>query len=181
MQFDQQVIAQNETDAVIVLSSDPKGSEQVEWKAKDDPNGEDVQVIPEVIAKSPAFAKLINKGIVTLLQAPEAYQEAIDKQRASFDARMKGAQAKAEASISEEAKNDMISVPCIGPDSRGAGQCGNLVPVREKVKDEQPPLCPSHVAMKAQFLVEEVQEPGSTTITKKWIRATLGARERQSA
>lgn len=173
-----QVVSRNTANKVVVLSSDPKGSEYVEWQAADDPSGGDVQIVPESIANSVPFAKLVQRGIVVVenMEDNPGLQEAIERQNAAFQRRTTGAAQDAKAAIDQEANNDLIQVPCVGPDSRG-GLCGDGVPVREITKDEKPPLCPKHANLAPQYVPSEEQE-GTKTV-KKWFRATVGARETQ--
>lgn len=174
----EQVIAQNTKTQVVVLSSDPKGSEYVEWQPAGDPSGGDIQIIPESVARSAAFTKLVSRGIVTLVSAGDDYLAAMDKQRAAFEARNSGAAAKAQEAIVPEEHKDLLSIPCIGPNDRGTGVCGNPVPVREKTKDETPALCPTHQHLAAQYIAHQEQE--GTKIVTKWTRATVTAREHQT-
>lgn len=179
MQLTTQVAARNTRKQVVVLSSDAKGSEFVEWQAAEDPNGMDVQIVPETIASSVPFIRLVQKGIIEI-ENPEdnpGLTEAIDRQRAAFERRTSGAAAQAASAIEKTADNDILSVPCIGPDSRGQGKCGEPVNVRSKTKDEKPPLCNQHLGLASQYVPDERQE--GTTSVKTWVRFTMGAPERQ--
>lgn len=181
MQLTTQVIARNTKPNVVVLSSDPKGTEYVEWQPAGDPNGGDIQVVPETIANLVAFLRLEQRGIIVRVDsaADAVFGEAVTKQNAAFEQRAGGAAAQTEQVMDPEAKNDLLSLPCVGPDSRGQGRCGVEVPVREATKDERPPLCNSHEHLAPQYVPMQEQE-GTATVTK-WTRVTLGDRERQSA
>lgn len=174
-----QVISRNTKSNVVVLSSDPKGSEFVEWQPAGDPNGGDIQVVPESIAKHPAFTKLITRGIIVLEEASDEYREAMSRQNAAFEKRLNGGNSKQTDVMDPEAQNDMLSVPCIGPNGNGTGGCGNAVPVRERTKDERPALCSTHEHLSPQYVQYEEQQ--GTSVVKKWSRVTLGAPEKQQA
>lgn len=177
MQLLTQIIARNTKANVVVLSSDAKGTEFVEWQPAGDPNGGDIQVVPDAVAHSPAFTKLISRGIIEIEEADEEFKAAVERQNAAFERRLSGASAKAAEVMDPEAKNDMLSVPCVGPDGRGQGKCGAKVPVREKTMNDHAPLCSTHAHLAPQYVSEEVQEGTEKKI--KWVRVTLGSPERQ--
>jgi hypothetical protein len=171
-----QLIAQ-----VVVLSSDPKGTEFVEWQPVGDPMGGDVQIVPEVIARSAQFAKLVGKGIIDLIGADEDYKAAMDKQREAFEKRLSGAAAQANATLLQTNDNDMLSISCMGPDSRGTdGKCGTAVPVRAKTQHDKPVLCSNHEDLIGQFILTEKQEPGQPEVTKVWSRMQMTLPEKQA-
>lgn len=174
-----QVVTRNTRPDVVVLSSDPKGTEYVEWQPAGDPNGGDIQVVPESIANLVSFLRLKQRGIVVEIdgEGSEVYETAVAAQNAAFDRRTSGAAKDSSDVMDPEAKNDLLSMPCVGPDSRGQGRCGVEVPVREATKDERPPLCPQHEPLASQYVPMQEQE-GTAQVTK-WTRVTLGAREQQ--
>lgn len=171
-------LTRNTLKQVVVLSSDPKGTEQIEWKPAGDPSGDDIQPVSDVILGLPAFSKLLARGIIKVEEASAETQEALDRQTAAFMGRL-NSQTKAEDVMDRQTNNDLLSVECIGPDDRGTGACGTPVPVNEKSKDEKPPLCNKHGHLAAQYVSHEVQE--GTTISVKWSRVTVTAPERQQA
>lgn len=179
MQLRQQTITRNLRSNVIVLSSDPKGTDVIEWQPAGDPNGGDVQVIPDSILLLPAFTRLIARGLVAIEEADDETKAALGKQTAAFERRMNGAAQQAAEVIDREENKDILSIPCIGPDSRGTGTCGDPVPVREKTKDDTPALCSTHTPLAGQYVQHEEQV--GTKVEKKWSRVVVTARERQQA
>lgn len=179
MQLTTQVMARNTKPQVVVLSSDAKGSDYVEWQAAGDPSGGDVQIIPDTLAQSVQFIKLVQRGVMVVDNADQNPEVsiAIERQRAAFEQRTKSASEKAQATIEHTAQNDMLSLPCVGPDSRGQGKCGVEVPTREKTKDEKPPLCSQHAPLAPQYVPMDEQE--GTAVVKRWVRVTMGSPERQ--
>lgn len=160
-----------------VISSDPKGTHQVEWAGKGDPMGGDVQPVPAEIVDTVPFSRAIQRGIL-ILENPEdnpELQASLDRQNAAWKAKSESAAAQATAAIDHEANNDMISVSCIGPDGKG-GKCGNDVTVRDNKKDEKPPLCNTHEALAGEYVAEELGVVDGKT-QKGWARVTMGARE----
>jgi hypothetical protein len=179
MQLTTQVAARNTKKQVVVLSSDAKGSEYVEWQPSGDPAGGDIQIVPESIANSVPFIRLLQRGIIEKMDASleEVFDQAVLRQREAFEKRSSGAAQQALASIDDVAQNDVISMPCVGPDSRGQGRCGADVPVREQTKNDHPPLCQQHQALASQYVPSEEQE--GTSSVRKWVRVTMGTPERQ--
>lgn len=160
---------------VVVLSSDPKGTEQVEWQSEGDINGGDYQHVSDTIVGLPQFTRLLDRGVIEIVDASDEVKAALDKQKSAFHARLAGATKAAQDSIDPEAKNDMLSMQCVGPDGRGTGQCDQMVPVREKTKDERPPLCSTHSHLSSLYVAEQQQV--GTEIKTVWLKTTMGPRE----
>lgn len=176
MQLTDQVIARNTLKQHVVLSSDAKGTDFIEWHAAGDPSGNDVQYVSPEIARGAAFRRLVNKGIVEISEdenSPEVVQ-AFTAQAAAWHNRGAAASAAAQATIEHVQQNDTIALPCVGPDSRNIGTCGEPVPVKEKTKNDRPPLCTQHAHLAPQYIPEQTQV--GTEITTVWIRPTMTAR-----
>lgn len=161
-----------------VLSSDPKGTEYVEWQGHGDPNGEDIQPVSELIQGLPQFQRCMRRGILSHIKDDDPLLTgAMDAQQAHWDSRMSQTADTAAAAIDQQADNDLVVATCVGPSTRGAGLCGQDVPVRSVKDDAKPPLCNMHVDLAPQYIPEDIIANGKST--KTWTRATLGARERQ--
>jgi hypothetical protein len=172
----EQEAARNMHKGPLVLASDQKGTHSVEWAGNGDPNGEDVQFVPEEVAKCPAYARAIRRGLLRRVEIDdEGVVQALDRQQEAWQARTAEGDRKAMETIDRQQNNDMIAVRCVGPDSRGAGQCPTEVTVREKSKNDTPPLCAKHVALAPEYVPTQ-DTTGETPVTK-WLRATLGPRE----
>lgn len=172
------IVARNRMDSITVLASDIKGTHSVEWAAAGDPSGDDIQYIPEPVMESVAFKKALARGVVELIEDasdPEVV-EALDKQVAAFKRRQAGAQEDVQATIERPTSRDHVSTWCVGPDNRGTGTCGEAVAISEKLLKDVPPLCPKHKGLANQY-VPEVDTTGDQAQTK-WVRVTLGSRER---
>jgi hypothetical protein len=179
MQLTTQVVARNTDPRVVVLSLDPKSSDYVEWQAADDMSGGDVQIVSEAISQSVPFIRLCQRGIIVVENMDEnpGIAEAIERQNAAWRARSSNSSNQARTAIEQPQQNDMIVQPCIGPNGRGSGTCDVDVMVREKTKNEKPPLCPQHASLAPQYVPSEEQD--GTTRVRKWYRATMGTPERQ--
>lgn len=171
------------TEVGPLVFSDVKANISLEWAGAGDPNGEDLQQVPdEMVTQNTQFIKLVNRGLLVIEEAPEAVREAMERQQSSYEARRNAESTKASASIDQQANNDLITKPCVGPNNRGQGECGEFVPVREKDSDEKPPLCPRHQNLAGQFILTETDDFNNETgkAVKKWERMGLGPRDRQS-
>ena len=161
-----------------VLSSDPKGTEYVEWQGHGDPNGGDIQPVSPHMQSLPTFQRCVRRGI--LEHVPEdspLLSEAMDAQQQHWDSRMSQTADAAAAAIDHATNNDVVVLPCVGPSPRGGTTCGADVPVRDNQQGEKAPLCNLHTDLAPQFVPEDVIENGKSV--KKWTRVTMGARERQ--
>jgi len=161
-----------------VISSDPKGTHTVEWAGAGDPMGGDVQPVPAEIVDTVPFHRAIQRGILVVenLEDHPELQATLDRQNAAWKAQAAAAAEQATEAIDQEANNDIVTVPCIGPDTKGTGKCGNDVPVRDQQKDEKPPLCTTHADLASQYVAEELGVVDGKT-QKGWARVTMGARE----
>ncbi len=171
------VVARNLMDGITVLSSDVKGTHSVEWGAMGDPNGDDIQFIPEEIVTSVAFRRALARNIVALIEDesdPEVLT-ALTRQVDAFKRRQEGAKEQVQVTIDKPTANDTVSAFCVGPDSRGNGKCGVSVPVLEKQLKDTPPLCPQHKNLANQYVPEVVKGQEDRV---EWVHVTLGARER---
>jgi len=151
----------------------------VEWQPRGDEMGRDIQQVPDNYAENVNFLRVINSGLLKVVEGSDTLQAALDRQaQAARDKRERAAQAAASA-IDPAAKNDMIAIPCVGPSTNGRGECGSPVPVRERTKNERPPLCPVHEGMASQYAPTETEENGKPVV--KWSRVQVGARQVQEA
>lgn len=172
------IVARNLMDGVTVLASDVKGTHSVEWAAKNDPEGNDIQYIPEPVLESVAFKRALARGVVELLadESDPEVVEALALQVEAFQKRQRGAQESVAVTIDKPTSRDHVSTWCVGPDNRGTGQCGEAVAISEKLLKDVPPLCPRHKNLANQY-VPEVNTEGQEAKTQ-WIRVSLGSRER---
>lgn len=172
------VVARNLMDGVTVLASDVKGSHSVEWAAKGDPNGDDIQFIPNEVLESVAFRRAVSREIVEIIEdeSDPDVVDALHRQVAAFKRRQEGAKEDVELTIDKPTDRDSVSAFCVGPNTRGTGDCGVAVAMPEKKLKDEPPLCAQHRHLATQF-VPEVKTTGDETKTV-WVRVSLGARER---
>jgi len=172
-------LVRNTLKGPLVLSSDPKGTHMVEWAGAGDPMGDDVQPVPPEILNTVPFYRQIQRGILVVedLEGNEELKAVLDRQNSAWKARTTAADESAAAAIDEQANNDLVSVPCVGPADAGTGRCGADVAVRDSKKDEAPPLCNRHEGLADQYVAEELGVVDGKT-QKGWARVTIGEREK---
>lgn len=170
------VVARNNMDGVTVLASDVKGSHSVEWGAKGDPAGDDIQFVPEEVVTSVAFRRALARGVVALVdeESDPEVAEALGKQVEAFKRRQEGAQEDASATIDRPTSRDSVSAFCVGPDTRDQGKCGEPVAISEKKLKDTPPLCPRHQHLATQYVPEAVTGQEDRM---EWVRVSLTPRE----
>lgn len=175
--FAQPVLVRNEEPGPTVFTDRERGV-AIDWQAKGDPSGEDVQYVPaEVVISNTNFLKMLNRGIFTVVDADEVTQAALDAQRAAHERRRQIQQEAAQASITQRADNDYLSVQCLGPNNQGNGQCDQQVAVSAKATEEKPPLCTRHQALTPEFaMVEGEFDNESGRPKRSWKRMQVGPR-----
>jgi len=159
--------------------SDPTTNVAIEWERRGHPDGEDLQQVSDTLVENVNFLKCVQRGILKVEEAPEALREAIEKQTAAYERRSTMAAQNAQGTIDQAAHNDIVTTPGIGPNNRGTGECGGPGPVREKTKDEHPPLCERHQQHANQFVLEETDKIVDGKAQKHWLRVGMDARDRQ--
>lgn len=167
------------TEAGPTVFTDAHTNTQVEWQGANDPSGEDVQQVPDALIDNVNFLRAVNRGILVVEEASPAVMEALQRQTTSWQARRREAKEASAATIDEQANNDLVTMPCIGPSTRGTGECGESVPVRESKKFDKPALCSRHAALAPQYVFSESEALVDGQTTKQWTRTLMTARERQ--
>jgi len=168
----------NNQEGPTVLSSDPKGTESIEWQGKGDPNGDDIQPVSELIQGLPVFQKHLRRGLFTIVDETSAeYLASQELQQAHWEQRMSQPGQDAAAAIDHQANNDVIVLACVGPTSRqGETKCGADVPVKDLDKDKAAPLCNMHEDLRSQYVPsQDVQDGKNIT---NWMRVMIAPRER---
>jgi len=174
------VLVQN-TQAGPAVLSDGTNKLALEWQGKGDPSGGDVQYVPDDVVDMVQFVKAVRQGIFVVVEASDEVKAKLDIQSQQFAKRQAAQDEAAKASIEHTANNDFVSFPCVGPADRGAGTCDRPVPVREKTKDDSPILCDRHQSLAGEYVQVDtgvsVEKGDALVPVKKWVRASLGARE----
>jgi hypothetical protein len=150
--------------------------ESVEWGGKGDPMHNDVQQVPEAFLENVNFRRAVNRGILEIVEAEPEILAKFESQSEMWRKRIEQEEEQAKLSLNEVANRDIVQVSCIGPDSRGTGQCANPVPVAELQKGDAPPLCGSHRHLIDQFVLTESAtevEADGFTPKKVWTRVVI--------
>lgn len=157
---------------------------QIEWQGKDDPGGNDVQHVPDLLAQNVDFLRALQRGIFEIVEAPDSVKDALAKQTSSYRDRQSKENEATVSAIDHVVDNDLVAASCIGPSTRGTGECAEQVPVRAKNQDAKPILCPRHENLASQYvLVEDPDKPmiekdGGLSPAKKWVRTQVEPRQR---
>lgn len=159
------------TEAGPTVFTDTSKNIALEWAGAGDPSGEDVQQVPADILENVSFMRSLQRGIFVVEEATPEVQAILDRQTATWRSRREQAEQASADSIDVEANNDLVTLPCIGPSQRGTGECGEPVPVKDKARDEKPPLCSRHASLAPQYVVSETDQIVDGKPVKKWSRA----------
>jgi hypothetical protein len=144
------IVCRNMTDSVLVIASDPRRTHEVTFEGKGSPSGGDYQHMPREIIATPAFARQIALGTLSVVQGADDPLVATAMQHQS-DAFWKRAEADKDAALGtldEVADNDYLVLQCIGPGTRPGAPCGENIPAKAKEAAGIVPLCDRHSALK---------------------------------
>lgn len=182
MPVGQLVALRNEKDTVTVLSPDPKNTANyLEFQAKGDAMGLDVQYVSEEMAASPACVRAVMHGVLSLdeegISNPEMAQLFQNQMRVAREQRER-AEAAAREAILRPADRDMIGIPCVGPGTQPGVNCGDMVPMAEKLLATTAPLCSRHKDQPSEY-IPVVEYEGEKEKTR-WVRRVITAREKES-
>lgn len=173
------VYARNLQNGVTVMSSDPRSTQFVQWEANGDPSGGDIQAVSEELANTPAFLKALRQGILSLQMAEDnALDEMLNKQTEAWNSRQDANNQDIRATIENTVNNDMVTLPCVGPSTRGSQKCGEDVLVRELAKYDAPPLCHRHIGLASEYVPTAVDKDVKGNQIVEWTRSMMDERVR---
>lgn len=175
------VVARNNMDSILVIGS-TDDHDYVRWEAKGDPNGEDMQWVPAKLAGSPGFRKAIARQQL-ILDEDESDPEVVTallKQAAAFRKREEIAKTDSNVVIDKPTNRDVVSQFCVGPNSRGNGECGESVVVPDTKKYDQAPLCTQHKHLQPEYVPEEQATLPGQDKKVSWSRVTVESNPRSN-
>lgn len=154
------VMCRNMMPGPTVIAADAKRNYEIVFAGKDDPNGEDVQAIPELLLHTIQFTNAIRKGVLSVEEGADhpVIQKAMSRQTAAFQQRMASENLSAREVLEAPGDNDLTVVNCIGPGTRDGAVCGDQVTFKEKEAAQRPPLCDRHAHL-ADFCVKRGSKP----------------------
>lgn len=156
------------------------GKSKVEWSGAGDPMGGDLRPVPAHYLEDVQFLSCLQRGIFSVEEAPEAIREAVELHRQEWTSRQERAKNATQESLDQAPQNDMLMLACIGPSGKGSGQlCGVQVPVKQRARNEAPPLCGAHKSLVGQFIAEEGEKIVDGKPEVRWMRAGMGNRTKQ--
>lgn len=187
MPVSQLVALKNLKAGVTVLTpdrSDPRN--YLEFQAKGDPGGGDVQYVSEELAASPACVKAILHGVLELeddIMTPDVAQ-AFQQQMQAAKRQREASEAAVALTIDRPTNRDLIAATCVGPGERANQLCGSSVAVHDTVNQDTAPLCARHDHLAAAYVrVEDNTQSEYTETSKKvgyrWLRTHVEPRERE--
>lgn len=154
------VMCRNMMPGPTVIAADAKRNYEIIFAGNEDPQGEDVQSIPNALLATPQFQKALRQGILVVVEGTDnpVIQAALAKQTSAFREKMAADALAAREVLDSPSDDDILVVTCIGPGSREGAVCGEQVPVRSKDSAGKPPLCSRHAHL-ADFAVKRGNNP----------------------
>lgn len=168
----------NKQGGPTVYSPNASPKDYIVWERSGDPNGGDVMPVSEEVLSQPQFQRILQRGVLEIVDDADTIKTATEAQIAHWNERQSYGETQAAESIEYAVQNDLVMATCIGPSARGEGKCGVEVSVKESELSTRPPLCSQHESLAPSFIPEVGQDDEGKTITK-WLRVTMGERERQ--
>lgn len=140
------IMCQNQMTGRTVIAADAHRNYEIIFEGKDDPDGNDVQPIPDVLLRTVQFQRALQQGILVAVEGADhpVVVQAMNRQSDSFRRRNAAADTAARESLDKPHEEDILIASCVGPGSREGASCETQVPVRGK-DSGRPPLCDRHV------------------------------------
>jgi hypothetical protein len=171
------------TQAGPTVFHDENSKTEVTWEGRGDSMGRDIQPVPLHYLENINFLRILNKGILVLVDAPSEVVELVEaqldnpilnRQRNAWLGQRDKQAGLAVDNIEHTTRNDYLVQGCIGPDASGRGTCNIEVPVRES--ENVAPLCNAHKELSrfaVQFPTEQVVDGKETYV---WRLSSVDAR-----
>lgn len=172
-------LVRNAQPGPTVFSYDP--NDHIEWQGANDPMGGDLQSVPGKYFDNVQFQRALATGILVLEEAPEEIARAAELHRREWENRQHRQRTANLEALDQQPQNDMLMLSCIGPTGKGLdGQlCGVQVPVRQRARNEQPPLCGPHSTLASRYIAEETDKIVDGKPVIRWVQAQMGNRTSQ--
>jgi hypothetical protein len=140
------VMCQNQMSGPTVIAADAKRNYETIFAGKDDPDGNDVQPIPDALLRTISFQRALRQGVLRVIEGEDhpVVVQAMNRQTDTFRNRMKAQETADREVIDSPSEDDILVVNCIGPGTREGTACGEQVPVKSKDAAGRPPLCDKH-------------------------------------
>jgi hypothetical protein len=179
------VWTKNTTSGPMVFTADATRSDgHVVWQGANDPNGQDIQVVPVELLQNVQFQRSLQLGLLTVVDDPATQNAALAAQQQAWGAQedrrqhpnpeaIYGEDGKPQTLTVEKAdENDMLVLDCL----EKARNCDQRVSVRRADLGKKAPLCRNHFGLAGSYVgMEDHQAPlvnGKAQI--KWVRPQLG-------
>lgn len=123
--------------------------EQFKWGGKGNSDADDVQAVPGYILRAPQFQKLLNTGLLSLVENGAeitAMAGQVWLQNNSEEADV------ISHSLDRDDNETLEEMGCLGPGKKGTNNpCGDKLFMRRKDSETKPPLCSRHERYAAYF------------------------------
>lgn len=168
------VLVRNQAPGCTVFT-DKKTGNAYEWQGRGDPGGEDLQYVDPDLMKDPNFRRALDRRVLVIEDASPEILEQNAKRHEDFLAREAAAATAVLDKVDQQAANDILAIPCIGPGARPGVACGAGTMLRESQVAERPPLCSTHAHLSNEYVPKpspsEVDDRGNPKTV--WVRAAF--------
>ena len=169
------VLVRNQAQGPTVFE-DPQSKQSFEWAGAGDPLGGDLVWVSDEVLNNPNFRRNMERGIFKIEDGSPEVMEQYQRSIMAYRQREDEATARSMAVIDQQARNDIVGIPCIGPGPAG-GACGAAASIREKDMALKPPLCMMHNHLASEYVPTlhptDVDDDGNAKTI--WVRAGMSA------
>jgi hypothetical protein len=102
------VLVRNTEEGPTVFS-DPTNNIAIEWQGKGDPNGEDVQHVPDTLIDNTSFLKALQRGVFEVVEADDEMKERLARQVEAYQRRRATTQEKGEAALDRQTERSIAT------------------------------------------------------------------------
>ena len=162
----------NNLDTWMVFG-DVNSKTSITWSPSSFHDGENVQQVSAALLRNPQFLRTLAQDLLSIEDAPEVLQQAVDQQTAAWKQRQD--QREDTATLAQKASDKIVGrgVQCIAP-GPGGDICGSYTLAMGKNPQEKPPLCPEHSGLAPQYAYVETEILGPDGKPEGvWRRASL--------
>lgn len=104
------VTVRNNQNTIVVFSHPTDKSLAVEWKAKGDPLGEDIQQVPDSMVESTPFLRAVGLGILSVDTDSQALADAIARQSARYRGQQQAEQSELDGILDTASQSGVIRI-----------------------------------------------------------------------
>ena len=145
------------------------GTDECEFQAKGDSNGDDTMELPSTILLNAKFRDAVSKGILKIVEADDPdVIEAFEAKNKAWAAQQE-AKKQSDMFIESQQPKAFSGRQCLAQEGRG--QCVEYA-IYSTNSNERPPLCQKHAHLASQFVPEETGTFTNNKPDVEWRRVT---------